>query len=92
MSDNDTVTIPVEGSGEKDMTTPETSEVLGDIDQDCAELILEGMMEGHEALLAETVANAETAHSIVRFSGARKFNREDPLEAASAEVILKKKI
>lgn len=69
-----------------------TAEALGDIDQDCAELILEGMMEGHEAQLTETTANAETANSIVRFSGARKFNREDPLEAASAEVILKKKV
>ena len=87
---SDTVTIPVAGSGGNDMA--EASEVLGDIDQDCAELVLESMMQGHEALLAETTANAETAHSIVRFSGARKFNREDPLEAASAEVILKKKI
>ena len=68
------------------------SEVLGDIDQDCAELILEGIMKGHDELLTETIGNAETAHSIVRFSGARKFNREDPMEAASAELILKKKV
>lgn len=88
MPNDDTITIPVEGSGGNDMTN--AVEVLGDIDQDCAELLLEDMMGGHEAMLTETTANIETAHSVVRLSGARKFNREDPMEAASAEVILKK--
>lgn len=86
MPDDTTVKIPVGGSGENEMEIE-----TGDIDQDCAELLLEDLMEGHGALTEETVANAETAHSIVRFSGARKFNREDPMEAAAAEVMLRKK-
>jgi hypothetical protein len=64
----------------------------GDIDQDCSELLLESLMSSHEAHTLETAANEETAHTIVRLSGARKFNREDPLEAAAAEVIMRKKI
>ena len=88
-----TVKIPVErGSGENDMPNDTVaSEVMGDIDEDCAQLILESLMQDHEGALAETAANAETAHSIVRLSGARKFNREDAMEAAAAEVILKKR-
>lgn len=84
------VEIPIPGEGVDEMAEG-IIDVPGDIDQDCAELILESVMAGHEADLAEITANAETAYSIVRFSGARKFNREDPMEAAAAEVILKKK-
>lgn len=44
----------------------------------------------HTAMMAETKANAESAHSIVRHTGAQKFQREDPIEAAAAEMILQK--
>lgn len=87
----DTVTIPVEGEGVEEMST-DLVDNIGDIDQDGAEVLLESMMTSHEKTTAEIVGNAETAHSVVRFSGARKFNREDPLEAAAAEVIMKKKV
>lgn len=63
---------------------------VGDIDQDCAEILLESAADTHEGLMAEITANAETAHAVVRQSAARKFNREDPLEAAAAEKILRK--
>lgn len=66
--------------------------VAGDIDQDCCEVLLESVMKTHEAIITETEVNAENAHNIVRLSGARKFNREDPIEAAAAEVILRKKL
>lgn len=84
MPDNDPG-IPVTGRGEDLMV-----EVMGDIDQDCAEIVLESIVETHEGLMADVTANSEMAGNIVRLSGARKFNREDPIEAAAAELILKK--
>jgi hypothetical protein len=66
--------------------------VVGDIDQDCAEVLAESAAMTHENLMAEIAANAEGASSIVRYAGARKFNREDPIEAAAAEVIMRKKV
>ncbi len=65
---------------------------VGDIDIECLQLLLESEVETNESIMAEISANAESAHSVVRHSGARKFNREDPLEAAAAEKILKKKV
>lgn len=95
------VSIPISGTGENEMATDtaenematDTADVvdaIGDIDQDCAELALESMVETHEGLMAGISANNEMAGNIVRLSGARKFNREDPLEAAAAETILKR--
>ena len=78
----DTADVDVDTTGDID--------TIGDIDQDCAELILESMVGTHEALMADVSANDELAGDIVRLSAARKFNREDQLEAAAAEVILKK--
>ena len=83
------VLAPSEPEGEEKMSQVPTD--VGDIDGDCIETMLESMTETHEALMTEIGANAEVGHSIVRVSGARKFNREDPIEAAAAEVILKKK-
>lgn len=59
-----------------------------DISGDSAELILVEGLQSHQAGMAEARANAESAHSIVRHSGARKFNQEDPIEAAATEMIL----
>ena len=61
-----------------------------DISDDRCSLVLEESMQAHSALMAETRGNAQTAHNIVRLSAARKFNQEDPIEAAAAEMILQK--
>lgn len=63
----------------------------GDISDDVCRQILEESMSAHSALMAETRGNSQGSHSIVRFSGARKFNQEDPIEAAATEMILNKK-
>lgn len=86
----DTITIPVPGEGEA-MSTDATT-TPGDIDQDCCEVLLESLVQTDEALATETQANAEMAHNLVRLAAARKYNREDPIEAAAAEVIMRKKI
>jgi len=64
------------------------SAAVGDLDVDVAEQALEEGALAHTALMTETRANAQSAHSIVRHSAARKFNQEDPIEAAAAEMIL----
>ena len=61
-----------------------------DITSDCMGTILEELLQAHNALMTETRGNAQSAHSIIRHSGARKFNQEDPIEAAAAEMILQK--
>lgn len=61
----------------------------GDLSDDCLELLLDEQFSAHDMLTNECLANSESAASIVRHSAARKFNREDPLEAASAEYILR---
>ena len=60
-----------------------------DITADICETYLEESAGVSTALMAESRANAQSSHSIVRHSGARKFNQEDPIEAASVEKILK---
>jgi len=62
-----------------------------DISADVCTLLLEDGMGAHSAMMLESRGNAASAHSIVRFSGARKFNQEDPIEAAATEMILNKK-
>lgn len=60
----------------------------GDLDDDCVEMLLDEQFMAHDTLMAEALANGEGAANIVRYSAARKFNREDPIEAASAQMIL----
>ena len=62
----------------------------GDLSDDCLELLLDEQMGAYDALMHEASANAASAHSIVRHSAARKFNQEDPIEAAATEMILQK--
>ena len=53
----------------------------------------QGLAEGqlaNQRLMVESRGNTMSSHNIVRLSGARKFNQEDPIEAASAEMILQK--
>lgn len=40
--------------------------------------------------MGETRANAQRVHSLTRHASAQKFQREDPVEAAAVEMILKK--
>ena len=63
-----------------------------DISTDCCQLTLEESLQTHSALMAETKGNAGSAHSIIRHSAARKFNQEDPIEAAAVEMILQKNV
>ncbi len=64
--------------------------MAGDLDDDCLELLLDDQMAAYDVLMAESTANGSSAASIVRHSGARKFNQEDPIEAAATEMILQK--
>lgn len=64
--------------------------MAGDLSDDCLELLLDEQMGAFDSLMHEVTANASSANSIVRHSGARKFNQEDPIEAAAAEMILQK--
>lgn len=68
-----------------------TTEVAGDIDQDCAELLAEDILVGHKALMEDIAANEETGAAVVRIAAGRKFDEVDPLEAAAAEYVMKKK-
>lgn len=63
---------------------------MADVSNDVCVMVLEESMKGHSALMTEVRGNAQSSHSIVRHSGARKFNQEDPIEAAAAEMILDK--
>lgn len=63
--------------------------MAGDLDDDSLELLLDEQFESHDLSIHEALSNGESAGSIVRHSAARKFNREDPIEAASAEMILR---
>ena len=62
----------------------------GDIDDDCLQLLLDEQQGSFDALAHESSANIQSANNIVRMSAARKFNQEDPIEAAAAEMILQK--
>ena len=87
MPDEPDVVIPdLQGDGDDNNTGDD--QVAKDISATCLELALEESMLAHGALMTETRGNAQSAHSIIRHSGARKFNQEDPIEAASAEMIL----
>lgn len=64
--------------------------MAADLDDDTLELLLHEQFGAADALMLEAQANLSSAHSIVRHSGARKFNQEDPIEAAATEMILQK--
>ena len=59
-----------------------------DIADDCAEMVFKETIQNHSAIMGEAKGNAVSVHSLVRHSGAQKFQREDPIEAASVEMIL----
>ena len=61
-----------------------------DLSNDSLELLLESSAGAFDSLFQESGGNIQGSHSIVRYSGARKFNQEDPIEAAATEMILQK--
>lgn len=76
------------GNGQGEGAMDPTVDNVADMSFDVSELLLETAGESHIELMAEQKGNSAAAHSIVRFSAARKFNQEDPIEAAAAEMIL----
>ena len=62
----------------------------GDLSHDSLELLTEQQLGAFDDMMVEHVGNSEGAASIVRYSGARKYNQEDPIEAACVEMILKR--
>lgn len=77
----------VSGDG---LTDVEVSKPMSDVSNDVCEAALRESIQAHSALMTESRGNAQSAHSVVRHSGARKFNQEDPIEAAATEMILQR--
>lgn len=89
------VPAPSEGGtnpteGEEEMAEPVGNEPDGDLSNDSLELLTEAHLQTWDNLMAESAGNIQGASSIVRYSAARKFNQEDPIEAAATEMILQK--
>lgn len=61
---------------------------MADIEDDVMSMHVENVLKTQEMLMAESQGNVQGANSVVRYSAARKFNQEDPIEAACAEIIL----
>ena len=80
----DFVDLPPYPNGDDEMSNAPDA----DLSNDSLELLLEQDMGAHDALMQEAGGNIQSAHNIVRHSGARKYNQEDPIEAAAAEKIL----
>lgn len=66
--------------------------MAGDLSDDCLNRLLDESGGAFDALMVEAGANGSSADSIVRHSAARKFNQEDPIEAAATEMILQKNV
>lgn len=64
-----------------------TTSDVGDIDQDCCEVLLESMVSGLDSHSAEQAANEETSANLVRLAAGRKFKDLDPMEASAGEII-----
>ena len=73
--------------GDGDSTDKETT--MADMDNDTFEIAITEMVETADAQVKEIVANGETVDNYVRASAGRKFNEIDPMESASADLILK---
>jgi hypothetical protein len=66
--------------------------MAGDLSDDCLNRLLDEQMGAFDALSVEANANGSSADNIVRHASARKFNQEDPIEAAATEMILQKNV
>lgn len=62
----------------------------GDIDTDCLQVLLEDMAAGHTIFLEDAAESEEVMGQLVDFASGRKFDEIGPIEAAAAEVMLKK--
>lgn len=83
--DNGTLNHPADDSAQ-----PGGSEMDGDLTNDSLELLLEQSTGAFDQLAIDAAGSAQSSNDIVRHSAARKFNQEDPIEAAAAEMILQK--
>lgn len=61
-----------------------------DLNDDCIENVYNESLQSHSDLMHDTRANIQSAHNVLRHSGVRKYNEEDPIEAAAVEMILTK--
>jgi hypothetical protein len=64
----------------------------GDIDTDCLQLLLEDLSAGHTAFIEDQAENEEVLGNVIDFRLGQKFGEIGPIEAAAAEVMLKKKV
>jgi len=62
--------------------------MASDLSDDSLTRLLDEQLGLADMLVGETQANIQSADQVVRSSAARKFNQEDPLEAAASEKIL----
>ena len=60
-----------------------------DLEDDRANLVLSESLQNHSSLMHGTRANEQSAHNIGRHSSIRKFDKEDAIEAAAVETILR---
>ena len=67
---------------------PGENEMSGDISEDCLELLLDEEMGALDEAMVELVGNFQSSDNILRHSSVRKFNQDDPIEAAAVEKIL----
>lgn len=78
--------VPVEESqGENEM-----SKVASDIAGTCLQNILHESLRSHSDLMHDSRANVQSSHNVLRHSGVRKYDKEDPIEGAAVEMILTK--
>ena len=82
------IDIPIPIPGDKEMSG-ENEFAAVDIDDDRCNIALSESLDMHDAQMSEANGNIISASGILTHTGVRKYNQEDPIEAASAEMILK---
>lgn len=59
-----------------------------DLSDDAAELLYEDSLRSHASLMHDTRGNEQSAHTVLRHTGVKKYDEVGPIEAAASEVIL----
>lgn len=72
-----------------DVKPTEGEKKMADINDDAFSFHAENYLDTQETVMTESQANVASANSIMRHSAARKYNQEDPIEAACAEMIMR---
>lgn len=68
---------------------PEISVGVGEVAQsNRTQLILDETLQNHASQMHESRANEQNVHNLARLSGQRKYDKEDPIEAANTDLIL----